>query len=382
MTITVDPKFPNSLPCAIVVDETNLQAYLPNRVIPITVDRNGRVLISGAVSATLGTAVTISDAMAFATGSLIGSVLVGFNGTTFDRLRSTGDNADAVAVATLGELLTLARNTGFNGTTWDRLRTLVSNADAQTAAITGLQGVVARLAGYNGTTFDRLASAGDNADAIAVATLGELLTLARNTGFNGTTWDRLRTLVSNADAQTAEITGLQGVVARLTGFNGTTFDRLLSAGDNADAVAVDATGHLQTLGHSLTYNNATWDRQRGNTAETVLASAARTITTASADLTNYNQRGVHVAVNVTVAGTSTLTVTLQGKDPVSGAYYDILIGTAIAAATGLVILKLYPGIGTLAGAAASDILPRTWRVNCAKGDASSWTYSVGANLVM
>jgi len=458
MTTTVDPKFPNSIVAAIVVDETSLATYLPNRVIPLVVDRNGCVLIrvNGTVVASLGAAVTINDAIAFASGSVIGSALLGFNGAAFERIRSqannsdsitptalgnlsvasyfyvfddtsgtwsrahalvdssdalstgsnglvgtiarlqgynstagvydrlvvAGDDADAIAVATLGDLLTLARNTGFNGTTWDRLRTLVSNADAQTAAVTGLQGVVARLAGYNGTTFDRLASAGDNADAVAVATLGELLTLARNTGFNGTTWDRLRTLVSNADAQTAAVTGLLGTVARLTGFNGTTFDRLLSAGDNADAVAVDATGHLQTLGHSLTYNNATWDRQRGNTAETVLASDARTITTASADLTNYNQRGVHVAVNVTVAGTSTLTVTLQGKDPVSGAYYDILIGTAIAAATGLVILKLYPGIGTLAGAAASDILPRTWRVNCAKGDASSWTYSVGANLVM
>jgi len=77
--------------------------------------------------------------------------------TTLDRLKAGADNADAVAVNTLGALLTLARNTGFNGTTWDRLR-----------------------------------SAGDNADAVAVATLGELLTLARNTVFNGTAWDRFR----------------------------------------------------------------------------------------------------------------------------------------------------------------------------------------------
>jgi hypothetical protein len=77
--------------------------------------------------------------------------------TTADRLRAGADNADAVAVNTIGALLTLARNTGFNGTTWDRLR-----------------------------------SAGDNADAVAVATLGQLLMLARNTVFNGTAWDRQR----------------------------------------------------------------------------------------------------------------------------------------------------------------------------------------------
>lgn len=49
--------------------------------------------------------------------------LEGFNGTTWDRLRSAGDNADAVATITLGELQVLSRETLFNGTTWDRWRT-------------------------------------------------------------------------------------------------------------------------------------------------------------------------------------------------------------------------------------------------------------------
>ena len=312
MTITVDPKFPNTIQAAIVVDETNLPTYLPNRLIPISIDRNGRILIAGTVAATLGTAVTISDAMAFASGSLVGAVMVGYNGATFDRLRSTGDNADAVAVATLGELLTLARNTGFNGSTWDRLRTLVSNADAQTAAVTGLQGVVARLTGYNGTTFDRLVSTGDNADAVAVATLGELLTLARNSLFNG----------------------------------------------------------------------AAWDRARGNTEATVLASAARTTTTNSADQTNYNARGVHVLLNVTaVPGVDTVTLSIQGKDPVSAVYYTLLTGLAVVG-TGVNVYKVFPGITAVANGAASDVLPRTWRVAVTHSAATSFTYSVGAALVI
>jgi len=382
VTITVDPKFPNTIQAAIVVDETNLPTYLPNRLIPISIDRNGRILIAGTVAATLGTAVTISDAMAFASGSLVGAVMVGYNGATFDRLRSTGDNADAVAVATLGELLTLARNTGFNGSTWDRLRTLVSNADAQTAAVTGLQGVVARLTGYNGTTFDRLVSTGDNADAVAVATLGELLTLARNTGFNGSTWDRLRTLVSNADAQTAAVTGLQGVVARLTGYNGTTFDRLVSTGDNADAVAVATLGELLTLARNSLFNGAAWDRARGNTEATVLASAARTTTTNSADQTNYNARGVHVLLNVTaVPGVDTVTLSIQGKDPVSAVYYTLLTGLAVVG-TGVNVYKVFPGITAVANGAASDVLPRTWRVAVTHSAATSFTYSVGAALVI
>lgn len=48
--------------------------------------------------------------------------LQGFNGATFDRLRSMADNGDAVAALALGLLRTGAMNFGFNGATWDRLR--------------------------------------------------------------------------------------------------------------------------------------------------------------------------------------------------------------------------------------------------------------------
>jgi hypothetical protein len=55
---------------------------------------------------------------------LVQAWLKGFNGTTWDRLRALADNADGVAVATLGILLADARLKGFNGTTWDRIRSL------------------------------------------------------------------------------------------------------------------------------------------------------------------------------------------------------------------------------------------------------------------
>jgi len=236
--------------------------------------------------------------------------------------------------------------------------------------------------GPDTNTWNRAQSIPDNADGQAAVIRGAQGVIAREQIFNGATFDRVRSVPDDTDTQAPLGAGTAGVVARLQGYSDTSFsfDRIRSDGNNADAKAVKTLGGLETNTYAKLFNGVTWDRERGNTAETVLASAARTVTTASADLTNYNQRGVHVAVDVTVAGTSTLTVTIQGKDPVSGNYYDLLIGTAIAAA-GLVILKLYPGIGTLAGGAASDILPRIWRVNCAKGDASAWTYSVGANLV-
>lgn len=75
------------------------------------------------------------DAAAFGSSLDVRSILAGYNGATFDRLRSGGDNADAVATASLGEMLTIARPSGFNGSTWDRLRTA---AAAVLSATSGL----------------------------------------------------------------------------------------------------------------------------------------------------------------------------------------------------------------------------------------------------
>lgn len=129
------------------------------------------------------------------------------------------------------------------------------------------------------------------------------------------------------------------------------------------------------------FNGDTWDRQRNNTYITVLASAARTATVQSADLTNYNGKGLHLVIDVTaVTATPSITCEIEGKDALSGKYYDVLVGAAITA-TGTTVLKVYPGITASANASASDMLPRTFRVNCVHADADSITYSVGASLV-
>jgi hypothetical protein len=54
--------------------------------------------------------------------------MMGYNGTTYDRIRSIANNADAVAVTTLGILPTGSYQYGFNGTTWDRLRVGADNS--------------------------------------------------------------------------------------------------------------------------------------------------------------------------------------------------------------------------------------------------------------
>lgn len=88
----------------------------------------------------------------------------------------------------------------------------------------------------------------------------------------------------------------------------------------------------------------------------------------SADQTNGTGRGLHLAINIsTITGTSpTLTVTIQGKDPGSSTYYTILASAALTA-SGLTILRVYPGLTAAANTFANDIIPYQWRVAWAVG---------------
>lgn len=117
---------------------------------------------------------------------------------------------------------------------------------------------------------------------------------------------------------------------------------------------------------------------QSNVIGTALASASRTVTTASADIVNTSYRGVHVILNVTAYTSGTWTPTIEGKDPVSGNYYLICTGTTISA-TGTTLLKVYPGIFAQVENApvCNDIVPRTWRVNMVGATTPSATFSVG-----
>lgn len=117
---------------------------------------------------------------------------------------------------------------------------------------------------------------------------------------------------------------------------------------------------------------------QSNVLGTLLTSAARTTTTASADIVNTSYRGAHVVINVTSYTSGTWTPVLQGKDPVSLNYYDICTGPAIAA-TGMTIVKIYPGVLAAVENAptCNDFLPRTWRINMVGATTPSATFSVG-----
>lgn len=151
-------------------------------------------------------------------------------------------------------------------------------------------------------------------------------------------------------------------------------------------IVVDTNGELRTA--PIVTNNygdegfPSIRRLRGNENPEVLFSDARTSTIDSDTFENVNERGAHFIIDVTaLTGTPSITVKIQGHDPASFSFYDILVSGPITT-VGTTVLKVYPGINTIPNGAASDIVPYEWRVRVEHADAQSITYSVGANLVM
>lgn len=112
--------------------------------------------------------------------------------------------------------------------------------------------------------------------------------------------------------------------------------------------------------------------------ESVARAAA--VAVATDDQKNTEYHGLHLVIDVTaVTATPSVVPKIQGKDRVSGKYYDLLVGAAITA-EGTTVLKVFPGASPVANAVANDHLPRVWRVVLTHADTDSITYSVAAEL--
>jgi hypothetical protein len=114
---------------------------------------------------------------------------------------------------------------------------------------------------------------------------------------------------------------------------------------------------------------------------TAFASAARTATESSADITNSYGSGVRVVFDVTAsAATPSVVLTIQGKDAVSGKYYTLLTGAAVTGAS-TNVYTLFPSVAAVANVAVSNLLPKTFRITMTHADADSITYSVGYTIL-
>lgn len=112
----------------------------------------------------------------------------------------------------------------------------------------------------------------------------------------------------------------------------------------------------------------------------VAESAERTATFFGDILDNPIGRGIIVFLNITVAsGTGGLTIHIDLVDPASGQIAGIA-NSASVTAVGLHTYAIYPGI--VNSTADNPItLSRKLRVRVTTGDASAYTYSIGATLL-
>lgn len=334
-----------------------------------------QVIISGtgggAVDTELPAAAALADATANPTAPAVATFQHGYNGTTWDRLRTAvGAATNAVATTPVLGVAGLLSDASLN---WQIQRT----ASAVLDGVAG--GAMASTANwvFNGATFDRLRTA--SADALAATGLlasGSMV-------WNGATWDRAK---GNTTAQFVQGTVADNVTSTanpvlIGGLVGTTLRSFYGQSQATDGLS---TGSIIALGANAlqyAYNGSTIDRLRNNVDVTLLASGTRSTIQTSADITTYNAQGIHVTLDMTVVGTGSVTVTINGKDPASGKYYLLLSGAAVI--TNVTnVYKVYPGLPATANVSANDHIPRTIQIVVTHNNANNAIYSVGYTLLV
>lgn len=111
----------------------------------------------------------------------------------------------------------------------------------------------------------------------------------------------------------------------------------------------------------------------------VLPSAARTATNNSELLDSDGCKYLDLVIDITTFSAGSLTVTVQGHDPISGKYYTVLASAALAAAA-TTVLRVGPALTAAANTVANFAMPKKFRVLLTHADATSITYSIGASL--
>lgn len=117
-----------------------------------------------------------------------------------------------------------------------------------------------------------------------------------------------------------------------------------------------------------------------NQEGTIFASAARTSTPTPSAIENPLGAAIlTVFINTTAASTPSTVFTIQGYDPASDSWYDILASAAVTG-TGATRLRVGPGLAATNNVSAPDVVPPRFRVTATHGNANSHTYTVGYAL--
>lgn len=116
----------------------------------------------------------------------------------------------------------------------------------------------------------------------------------------------------------------------------------------------------------------------------VVSHSAASTGTSSAVLDTHQAKGCIIYINVTaITGTTpTLTVTLKGMEPTAQSNTYTVLASASISATGLTVLKVYPGLTAAANSVANDVMPGLSRIDTAIGGTTpAVTATVSVQLV-
>jgi hypothetical protein len=257
---------------------------------PTTTSQQQSVSASGAALVDvqeLPASAALADNTANPTTTLIGAMLHGFDGTTWDRIYTVADG-DAVAAGTKGFIVL-----GTDGANYQVLKT-----DATGSLQVDIESSVAL-----DTELPAAAALADNAANPTTPTVGAALL-----GFDGTNWDRIYTV---ADGDT--------VAAATKGFL-----VLGTDGTNYQVVKTDTAGELQvdvlTGGGTDTPTSPTRDNL---TSAAVAAGATANLDSADLGGTTSKLWGVHISASV-----PTKYVIVDVENAVEGATYATGFGRA------------------------------------------------------
>lgn len=117
-----------------------------------------------------------------------------------------------------------------------------------------------------------------------------------------------------------------------------------------------------------------------NSEGTAVASGAYTTDQTQPDQTNLYAHGILATLDMTNAGTGSVTLEIDFKDPASGKYIALLTGAAVTS-NSTNLYSVYPGAANTTNVSANGQLPKTWRIKVVANNANSATYSVGYALL-
>ena len=115
-------------------------------------------------------------------------------------------------------------------------------------------------------------------------------------------------------------------------------------------------------------------------SQRIAESIARTETTIFEKESNDSPSGVFI-IDITAGATisDTITVIIEGFDPASKKYYNILTSVVLDAVS-TTILKVGMEYTDAANTKAEDFLPRKYRIAVNKNNTTPITYSIGGNF--